>query len=276
MIENWLEYTEKGDAEYVFKLVQITEKESPNDDLVKFLQEKIITSYRSMDYYKFHLEGTVSEDEIRKYVQDQVIPKAENQFDRNVRQGDWGEILSGLIVSYFQNLLIPINKLQWKFNKDKAVFGTDLIAFNSGETIEDIYYYEIKTRVNPNNKEGKNPNRYYISIWAHNSLLKDEQSPTESIADFLERLYFEKKDYNTASKFKDIVKNPQNYNKKFELFLIVEKDKFVDAILTDLNELPPQLEPLTVTIIFIDSLNDLVNRTWDDIESVLVNKLINE
>lgn len=276
MIENWLEYEEKNDTAFVFKLVQITEKVSPDDDLVKFLQEKIITSYRSMDYYKFHLEETVSEEEIRKYVQDQVIPKAENQFDRNVRQGDWGEILSGLIVSYFQNLLIPINKLQWKFNKDKAVFGTDLIAFNSGDSIEDIYYYEIKTRVNPNNKEGKNPNRFYISIWAHNSLLKDEQSPTESIADFLERLYFEKKDYNTASKFKDIVKNPQNYNKKFELFLIVEKDKFVDAILTDLNKLPPQLEPLTVTIIFIDSLSDLVNRTWDDIESVLVNKLINE
>lgn len=276
MIENWLEYEEKNDKAFVFKLVQITEKASPNDDLVKFLQEKIITSYRSMDYYKFHLEETVSEEEIRKYVQDQVIPKAENQFDRNVRQGDWGEILSGLIVSYFQNLLIPINKLQWKFNKDKAVFGTDLIAFNSGNSIEDIYYYEIKTRVNPNKKEGKNPNRFYTSIWAHNSLLKDEQSPTESIADFLERLYFEKKDYNTASKFKDIVKNPQNYNKKFELFLIVEKDKFVDAILTDLNGLPPQLEPLTVTIIFIDSLSDLVNRTWDDIESVLVNKLIKE
>jgi hypothetical protein len=276
MIKNWLEYTEKGDAEYVFKLVQVTEKKSPNDDLVKFLQEKIITSYRSIDYYKFHLGETVSEDKIRKYVQDQVIPRAENQFDRNVRQGDWGEILSGLIVSYFQNLLIPINKLQWKFNKDKAVFGTDLIAFNNGETIEDIYYYEIKTRVNPNNKEGKNPNRYYISIWAHNSLLKDEQSPTESIADFLERFYFEKKDYNNASKFKDIVKNPQNYNKKFELFLIVEKNNFVDSILTDLNELPPQLEPLTVTIIFIDSLSDLVNRTWADIESVLVNKLINE
>lgn len=222
MIDNWLEYNDKNDAGYAFKLVQITEKESPDEDLIQLLQEKIITSYRRLDYYKFYFEDAVTEAEIRKYVQDQVIPKDENQFDRNVRQGDWGEILSGIIVSYFQNLLIPINKLQWKFNKDKAVFGTDLIAFNNSEKIEDIYYYEIKTRVNPNKKEGKNPNRYYISIWAHNSLLKDEQSPTESIADFLARLYFEKEDYVTASKFKDIVKNPQNYNRNFELFLIVE------------------------------------------------------
>ncbi|PCJ24523.1 MAG: hypothetical protein COA97_09760 [Flavobacteriales bacterium] len=276
MIENWLEYNEKDDAEYVFKLVHITEKESPNDDLIKLLQERILTSYRSADFYNFHFGETVTEEEIREYIQNQVIPNDENQFDRNVRQGDWGEILSGLIASYFQDLIVPINKLQWKFNKDKAVFGTDLLAFNKGDTIEDIYYYEIKTRLNPNNKEGKKPNRNYISIWAHNSLMKDEQSPTESIADFLERLYVEKEDYENASKFKDIVKNPQNYNKKFELFLIVEKDKFIEDILTELDELPPQLDPLSVTIILIDDLRTLVNRTWEDIESVLVDKLINE
>lgn len=276
MIKNWLEYNEDNDAEYVFKLVQITEKETPDDDLINLLQENLITSYRSLNFCKFHLGETATEEEIRQYVQNQVIPKDENQVDKNVRQGDWGEILSGLIASYFQDLIIPINKLQWKFNKDKAVFGTDLLAFNKGDNIEDIYYYEIKTRLNPNNKEGKKPNRFYISVLAHNSLLKDEQSPTESIADFLERLYVEKGDYDTASKFKDIVKNPQNYNRKFELFLIVEKDKFVKEILTELNELPPKLNPLSVTIIFIDDLSSLVNRTWEDIESVLVDKLINK
>ena len=107
-------------------------------------------------------------------------------------------------------------------------------------------------------------------------MLKDEESPTESIADFLERLYVEKEDYVNASKFKDIVKNPQNYNKKFELFLIVEKDKFIDEVLTELNELPPQLDQLSVTIILLDDLRSLVNNTWEDIESVLVDKLINE
>jgi len=276
MIENWLEYNENNDAGYVFKLVQITEKTAPNDDLIKLLQEELLLSYRSINLYKFHLGENATEDEIKQYIKNQVIPKADNQFDRNVRQGDWGEVLSGLIASYFQDLEIPINKLQWKFNKDKAVFGTDLLAFNKGDVIEDLYYYEIKTRLKPNNKEGKNPNRFYISIWAHNSLLKDEESPTESIADFLERLYFEKEDYENASKFKDIVKNPQNYNKKFELFLIVEKDKFIDDVLIELNELPPQLDPLSVTVILIDDLRSLVNNTWKDIESVLVDKLINE
>ncbi len=225
-----------------------------------------------MDFYSFHFGKSATEEEIRIYIKDQVIPKNENQFDRNVRQGDWGEILAGLIVTYFQNLVIPINKLQWKFNKDKAVFGTDLIAFNNNGKIEDIYYYEIKTRLNPDTKEGENPTRYYVSIWAHNSLLKDKLSPTESIADFLERFYVEKKDYKTASKFKEIVKNPQDYNKKFEIFLIVEKTKFTEEILIELNSLPPKLDPLNVTVVLIDNLGDLVNKTWKDIELSLMNK----
>jgi len=274
MIGNWLKYNEEDKTRYVFKLVQIAEKENPDDNLIKLLQESILTSYRSLKFYEFHFGKTATEEQIKQYIHSQVIPKGENQFDKNVRQGDWGEILSGLIASYFQGLTIPINKLQWKYNKDKAVFGTDLIAFNEGDKIKDIYYYEIKTRLTPDKKEGKSPNRFYISILAHNSLLKDEQAPTESIADFLERLYVEKEDYATASKFKDIVKNPQNYNRKFELFLIVEKDNFREEILTDLNNLPPQLNPLSVTMIFIDNLSDLVDRTWKDIESVLVERLI--
>jgi len=277
MIEDWLKYEEKDTSEYVFRLIHITENQSPpDDDLIKYLQKKILTSYRKLDYYKFHLGNAATEDEIRDYVKKQVIPKEENQFDRNVRQGDWGEILATLIVSKFQNLEIPINKLQWKLNKDKAVFGTDLLAFNKGEKIEDIYYYEIKTRLNPNNKEEKRPNRHYIAVWAYKSLYKDEQSPTESIADFLERLYFEKEDYDTASKFKDIVKNPHKYNRKFELFLIVEKSKFINEILQELNKLPPKLKPLNVTIVFIDNLGDLVKKTWQDIENVLIEKLNNE
>ncbi|MCB1174530.1 MAG: DUF1837 domain-containing protein [Leptospiraceae bacterium] len=137
-------------TQYSFNIVQITEKSSPDNDIVKYLQETIITSYRTLDFYNFHLGKEATLDEIRQYINEQVVPKNENQFDRNVRHGDWGEILAGLIVTYFQDLIIPINKLQWKFNKDKAVFGTDLIAFNNNEKIDDIFFYEIKTRKNPN------------------------------------------------------------------------------------------------------------------------------
>jgi hypothetical protein len=207
-----------------------------------------------------------TEDEIKKYILNYVIPPASNNIDLIVRQGDWGEIFAGLMVTQFQGLAIPINKLQWKINKDKSVFGTDLIAFNQGDKIEDIYYYEIKTRINSHQKEGKIPNRNYISILAHNSLLKDQNAPNEMIADFLARLFIDRKEYDTARKFNEIVKNPQNYNRKFELFFIVEEDNYNENIFEELNSLPPQLNPLSVTVIIIKNLSTLINETWSNIE----------
>jgi hypothetical protein len=273
MINKWLEYKEQKSS-YLFRSIYVTEQSKPDNKLIEHLQEQILISYRNIEYYKFHLENT-TEAEIRSFVLNQVVPADVTQFDKNVRQGDWGEILSALIVAYFQDLEVPINKLQWKLNKDKAVFGTDLLAYNKGEKITDLYYYEVKTKLNPKVKVGKKPNRFYITIVAHNSLMKDETAPTESIAEFLERLFFERKNFDEAKKFKDIVKNPQNYNRNFELFFIIDNLNFDSAILDELNNLTPQLNPLKVTLIFIDDLQKLVENTWKDIESLLVKLLLN-
>jgi hypothetical protein len=151
MINNWLEHNEQVPS-YSFRSIYVREKAKPDNDTIEYLQKQIITSYRNLDFYKFYLEDS-SETDIRDFVLNQVIPANITQFDKNVRQGDWGEILSALIVAYFQDLEVPINKLQWKLNKDKAVFGTDLFAYNKGDKITDVYYYEIKTRLNPKTKE---------------------------------------------------------------------------------------------------------------------------
>ena len=271
-IEKWLEYQEQEDK-YIFKLVHVTENLRRDGEVVKYLQQRILTSYRNIEFYDFHLKGA-SEQEISEYVHKYVIPGADYQIDRNVRQGDWGEIVTAAIVSYFRNLEVPINKLQWKINKNKAVFGTDLIAYNKGKSVEFIYYFEIKSRQKPNVKEGTNPYTY-ITIRAYNTLLKDEKSSTETIADFLERLFFERGEYDEAMKFKNIVKNPQDYNRVFELFFIIEKSNFIEDILKELNNRPPELKPLNVTIVFIDKLKQLVENTWQDIENSLV-KILSE
>ena len=268
MIEDWLKYEEKKDIDYVFRLIHITENQSPPDDnLLKYLQEKILISYRKIDFYKFVLQNE-SKEKIINYIKEQVIPNNDTIIDKNVRQGDWGEVLTSLIILKFKGYE-SANKLQWKFNKNKSVFGTDLIAFNPNGA---IHYFEIKTTQNPHRKkEGK-----YISVRAYNSLLNDMVAPTESIADFFMRLAYDKGEFEKAKKLKDIVLNPTNYKKEFELFFIVEKSKFIENILKELNNLPPELNPLNVTIVLIDNLGDLVNKTWQDIENVLIEKFNNE
>ena len=261
---------------YSFDVIHITEKKKPDIAFINFLKEQILFSYRPLGFYEHHFSPSATNDEIRSYVKN-IIPKDNTLLDRNLRQGEWGEVLACLIVTYFQNLKVPINKLQWKFNSNKAVFGTDLIAFNNSDEIKDIHYYEVKTRQNPHKKEGNKKNgRYYISIWAYKSLEKDNFSPTSSIANFLEMLYFEKEDFDNADKFKNITRFPQNYNSYFEIFLIFEKNNYRDILLDELETLPSKISPLRVTLIFVDNLKQLVNDTWQDIEEILVNKINGE
>lgn len=269
MINNWLHYQE-AEKKYVFKLIHVTENNEPSQELINYLQKEIITSYRQLEYYKIHFNEE-PEEKLKEYIEQYVIPSDKNQIAKNVRQGDWGEILAALIVMYFQDLEVPIHKLRWKFNKDRSVFSTDMVAHNKGDIIEQIYYYEIKTRQNPKNKE----HGEYITVIAHNSLLKDEQAPTEAIADFLSRYYFNTDDYDNSKKYNEIVKNPHNYNRNFELFFIIEKDKYIEDILVDLHNLPPKLEPLKITVVFIDNLKVLIQNTWKNLTDEAV-KLIRD
>lgn len=269
MIDQYFTHKEHR-TDLAFNFFFVSESKKIDNTFIDNLKDHLLKSYRSIKQYKFHIKG-FSDTEIRDYVRDYVIPKNTTVIDANVRQGDWGEVLAGLIVSKFQGLSIPINKLRWKINKDKSVFGTDLIAFNQGETITDIYYYEIKTRLNPHKKEGKKPHYGYISVLAHNSLLKDENSPNEMIAEFLMRYFVDREEFDMAQKFSDIVKNPKKYNRKFELFFIVEKNKYSEVIFEELDKLSPLLSPLCVTVIIIENLKQLVNDTWLDIEDRLTN-----
>jgi hypothetical protein len=272
-ITNYFDSNHGNTVRSSFSIVRVSPKKDPDTAFINYIKDQIIFAYRPLKFYQNHFHPSATDDEIRSYVKKQIIPGDDSRLDRNVRQGDWGEILAGLIVTYFQNLKVPINKLQWKFHKDKAVFGTDLIAFNKDGDIKDIHYYEIKTRQNPHQKEGNKKERHYVSVWAYKSLEKDANSPTSSIANFLELLYFEKKDFENSSKFTDIVRNPQNYDSYYEIFLIIEQKKFTEIILDALDELPPTLSPLNVTLVFVDGLKELVEKTWQDIEEVLVQKI---
>jgi hypothetical protein len=272
-ITNYFDLAHGNTGRFSFHIARIAPKRELDTAFIDYIKEQILFAYRPLKFYQNHFSPSATDDEIRSYVKDKIIPGDDFRLDRNVRQGDWGEILAGLIVTYFQNLKVPMNKLQWKFNKDKAVFGTDLIAFNKDGDIKDIHYYEIKTRQNPHQKEGNKKGRYYVSVWAYKSLEKDANSPTSSIANFLELLYFEKNDFENSNKFKDIIKNPQNYTSYYEIFLIIERDKFNEILLDALDVLPPILSPINVTLVFIDELKELVRKTWQDIEEVLVRKI---
>lgn len=256
MLKEWFRVEETTPSPYVFRLINVIENQTPNDAVKESLGQEILTAYRNLEYLKFKYKEEPKEKLIA-YINEYVISSNKNQITKNVWQGDFGEILASLIVSYFFGLVVPIHKLRWKLNKDRSTFCTDMIAHNPGDTIKDIFYYEVKTRLLIR-KETINHVSNYITINAHNSLLKDEQTPDEGIADFLSRYYFELEDFDTANKYGDIVINPRHYNRNFELFFIIEESRFITDILDELHNLPPTLKPLAVTVVLIKGLGKLI------------------
>lgn len=263
MVQDWLKHAERTPNTYVFRLIDVLEKITPDVTIKSYLGEELLKAYRDIEFLKSKFSKS-PEQELIDYIKKHVLPSNRSQISKNVSQGDFGEVVASLIVSYFQNLIVPAKKLRLKINNEKSVFGTDMIAHNSGAVITDMYYYEIKTKIRLEKiypKPGEPP--LHITIIAHNSLLSSESSPNEQIADHLSRYFHEIGDFERSDKYFDIVRNPLNYKRNFELFFIIDHDKYICDILDDLHCLPPSLNPLNVTIVLIKNLGRLIIETRD-------------
>jgi hypothetical protein len=261
MLTDWLDYKELTPNTFTtFKVINVVEKTAPNDPIYNSIAESILAAYRNLDFLKLHYQ-TEPKEMLVEYLKNNVFPTDVHQIGKNVRQGDFGEILTSLIVSHYQGLEVPLRKLQWKFNKSTSVFCTDMLAHNPGSPISQLYYYEIKSRLHIEHEKVKDT-LAYITVIAHNSLQKDENVPNEGIADFLSRKFYEEGDNDKSLLYHDIVKNPSNYTKNYELFFILEKSAYLSVILDDLEKLPPTLKPLSVTVVLLDNLRQITETVY--------------
>lgn len=273
MITDWLSHTEKSPSPYgLFRVIDVVEKVSADQKVCEYMAAEVLSAYRNFEELKFRFENTDAAT-LTAYLLSNVFPGDDYTLVRNVRQGDFAEVLSSLIVRYFQGLVTPLHKMRYKFNKDRSVFCTDMMAHNSGTVITDLYYYEIKSRLDIRKEEAGGITDY-ITVLAHNSLLKDELTPNEAIADFLSSRHYEQGEYDLSTKYNDIVLNASKYNRKFELFFIIEKGKFKDDILTALQNFPATLTPLSVTVVLIENLKELIEKTYSHALSVATSQIL--
>jgi len=259
MIENWLQLKERSKSPYIFKLIEVNEISKPSTEIEDYLSREVLANYRDLEYFKFAYQD-LSIKELEKYIKSYVLPSDKNTITKNVFQGDFGELLIGLIATYFLNLSIPFKKLKWKLNKDRSLFSTDLIAHNEGNEIKEMYYYEIKTRLGIRKEQDQDKSSKYITVIAYNSLHKEQHIPDDSVADFISRYYYEKEEFSKAKQYGDIARGTSTCSRNYELCFIIEKSKYIEEILIELSNIPPSLNPLRVTVVLISDLGRLLVR----------------
>ncbi|MFW2488215.1 hypothetical protein ACN077_06515 [Clostridium chromiireducens] len=279
MIRRWLREEPRDSDKYYFDIIDMDEIKMIDDEILDYLGGIILESYRNKENLKKKFQGK-TEDDLKDYLSKLVFPNIkefsndkQNQPRKNVMQGDFGEILTSEIIRKIRNLEVPIVKMSYKFNNNKSVFCTDILAHNFGEKITDLTYFEVKTRVNNEKKD-----QHYIAYNAANSLIHDQQSDnSEAIADYLQRYYYdlsiiaaecsnyevEEKYLSLSARYMDIVLNSEKYNKNFEVAIIMEKDKYNDDIIEDLNTLNFPCGSLKITIILLKDIIQLYKIAFE-------------
>jgi helicase len=268
MIDTWLSASAPDSTSYpTFKFIEITERCAPDERLLKFIQEKILYAYRDQNFLIRNFQQKTP-DVIKNYIEKNVIPADINNFDKSVREGDFGEIVSSLIVGEIQHRE-AFTKLRWKINKDKSVFGTDIVAFDSMNDPSKVYYYEVKTRYDAMKKEspGKGEPSECITVIANKSLQYDI-SMNENILDFMAREYNAHGQYDKADKFLDYVLHPESIEKAFEIFILTDSsiyNKNYAMLLQMLDDVQNKETPLSITFVFIDNMKQFVDDIWSTI-----------
>ena len=252
-----------------FNLIRINSIKTPDNNCIKNMQEELLLSYADKRSYEIQFEEA-SEQEIIDYV-NKKIPGAANTFDENVGRGDFGEVLCKLICEYFYNRTC-FNKLKYKFNNKKSVFGTDVISFDDINNPSIIRYYEVKTRKKLGKESVKKGDpRIYISVIAHNSLLKDYSETFNSVLDFMFQRFVEEGKEDIARIFRDINKNKRTVSKEYEIFFVTE-DSIANQkiILDELEKLPPSISNLSVSVIYVKDLYNFIDSVWNTIDKTAV------
>lgn len=250
---------------------------SNQEYLPDLLGKLLLSSYRSK---KLLREQYRQQDQelLIKYLEDYVFPtdregRTHSKPETSVRSGDFAEVILNKIAIEKHGLTVPFEKMMWKMRNDRSSFCTDIFAHNIGQ-IRDLHYYEVKLRQALRKESSKRRNgNFFVSVIAHDSLARDQDVPSEQIADILRRKYFENSEVFEASgdfqksaenrnlsvEYGKIVDNQNQYARHFCVGLVLDSDKaYSNEIIKDLEELPPELKPLKVTLVLLPDIQNLI------------------
>ena len=121
-------------------------KKGDDVEFFDYLRERVKDSYINAEYLTKVLreEGFTG---VAQLLEDK-FPSANSHF--GVRPGDFGEVVTEILLEDVFGFVVPVKKLRYKTNRDVASFGVDVIAFKLAEDRkkDTVVFSETKTSKN--------------------------------------------------------------------------------------------------------------------------------
>lgn len=259
MLKLWIEENkiEKPDYPNKMEFYKFHEIIKITDEIKKDISKRVLLSLDNPMYLKYKF-NSFNSDEIKNYLKKLSLPDENNNF--NPQKSFWGEIISAEILTVFRKHLIPVYKLRYKEKKDQAMRAeADVLTYYFDNHLI-IAFTEVKTKGNI--KKGGFYEYKKEMVNAEEELLKNDPEKPE-ILDYVCKRLFDEKKFNLLKIFDYAFNNPDSYKKEFHIFMIMEKDRWGEPIIDFFKEKSTELPNLTINIVLINSLNDLIDETYE-------------
>lgn len=265
MLKLWIEEDkiEKRDYPKKMEFYEFQEIIEITPEIKKDISKRILLSLENPNRLKIRWNGLNSE-EIREHILNSILPNKNNLF--KPQKSIWGEIVSAEILNVFRNHLIPFYKLRYKEKQNQSMRGeADVVTFHLDDNPFIIALTEVKTKGDIKQKGFYEYKKEMQS--AEKELLKNNVDNPE-ILEYVHKRLFDERKYDLLEKFDNAIKNPDSYKKEFHIFMIMEKNRWGDEIIDFFKENITSLPNLTINIVLINSLNNLIDETYELIPDI--------
>lgn len=267
IISKWVDSIERNCHTYKFEVIDINEKMKITDDIIDYLSISLLSQFRDLGHLRRMFKNE-PKSKLKEYVHNNIFPTIDStislklrKLNYNVRQGDWGEVLTSCIALDIRKVNAPIRKLRYKMNKEKSLLGIDLLAFEEDgkNNLIKAILFESKTRTTYKKE---------IGIEAYKSLCENSDKAFVDMLNFISNYYYEKDNFEMADKYDELIKEPNSIDKDYHSFIIMEKRLWKSVILDCLNDEAFNFNNVYLNVFLIDNMKELMKETYRRIERV--------
>lgn len=280
MFCSWFTVDKREPCSYKFVVEDVIESSQPNltdaeDPILDNFANSLLTAHADPEMIKEECNILLEDLDvlnlsiIKQYIENHILPAQTGGVKGLARIGNFGEILSSMLLMNFQGFSVPIYKLRYREKQSWAMKLTDLCLINRDETLAKplICYGEVKTKSSQYNSN--------LGIEGHNSLVKDDALQDPEILKFFCTILYNSNKFEEASFFSRLRLGKIAYDKQYCLFLVHEKETWRDEILEKLDAHPidNRLENFCVSVVLIQGLRKVIdesyNRAWKGVREII-------
>ncbi len=261
MLSKWLSYQTRNLPGHKFAVVDVSETQSVDDEILAHLGSAIVVAHQSPTMTRAECEILRQDAEeldletLKQYIEEEVLPAADKIL---TRVGNFGEILAAGLLVEFENFWLPIYKLRFREKRDWAMRLTDLCLIKKdGLPRPLVCYGEAKTRSSRCDLN--------LAVDGHASLAKDDALSDPEILRFICTWLYETGMYEEASLLSKIRLRRLEYDTRHDLFLIHDSGRWDERILDNLDacDLDARLVDFSVKVVLVSQLRDVIDVAYD-------------